>query len=272
MAGPISQSEDRIPWASTSPTTLSRAGNVKGDMPLSPPEGAVERHHDPLYTFPPDEHRVVEQSPQPISQQQEGASFVKVQPSSAPAKLRDHHYSLGHTAPNTGGTGPPCASIPLKPFTFELNTDAPFRAMRNTRDQSVHQGTHHTIPAPSDDREEVSNLARGAALLTVAEGPVKDSDAPQDASKEVWGRPFRVEWIRTERLPFFRTRHLRNPWNHGRQVKVSRDGTELEPSIGQQLLEEWDKPPPSPADVPEASSLTSSTRRRRDPKSIQHVP
>ncbi|KAH9936140.1 YT521-B-like domain-containing protein [Fomitopsis serialis] len=62
-----------------------------------------------------------------------------------------------------------------------------------------------------------------------------------------WGEPFKVQWIRTERLPFYRTRQLRNPWNHDREVKVSRDGTELEPAVGQALLEEWDKPaPPSP--------------------------
>ncbi|KZT11880.1 uncharacterized protein LAESUDRAFT_618092, partial [Laetiporus sulphureus 93-53] len=54
------------------------------------------------------------------------------------------------------------------------------------------------------------------------------------------GNPFKVQWVRTERLPFYRTRHLRNPWNHDREVKVSRDGTELEPSVGQALLDEWD--------------------------------
>jgi hypothetical protein len=56
-----------------------------------------------------------------------------------------------------------------------------------------------------------------------------------------WGEPFRLQWIKTERLPFYRTRHLRNPWNHDREIKVSRDGTELEPSVGQALLDEWDR-------------------------------
>jgi len=62
-----------------------------------------------------------------------------------------------------------------------------------------------------------------------------------------WGESFRIEWIRTDRLPFHRTRHLRNPWNHDREVKVSRDGTELEPLVGQALLDEWDKEPEPPA-------------------------
>ncbi|KAF9046303.1 YT521-B-like domain-containing protein, partial [Panaeolus papilionaceus] len=58
--------------------------------------------------------------------------------------------------------------------------------------------------------------------------------------QEGWGDCFSVEWISTNRLPFHRARHLRNPWNHDREVKVSRDGTELEPSVGHRLLEEWE--------------------------------
>lgn len=72
------------------------------------------------------------------------------------------------------------------------------------------------------------------------------------------GREFKIEWIRTERLPFTRTKHLRNPWNHGREVKVSRDGTEIEPKVGQELLDEWDRPAPPPAAVVEPASTTNS--------------
>lgn len=53
------------------------------------------------------------------------------------------------------------------------------------------------------------------------------------------GTPFKVQWIKVAPLPFHRTRHLRNPWNHERRVKVSRDGIELEPCVGQALLDEW---------------------------------
>ncbi|KAI9568487.1 YT521-B-like domain-containing protein [Boletus coccyginus] len=54
-----------------------------------------------------------------------------------------------------------------------------------------------------------------------------------------WGKTFKIEWLCTKRVQFHRTRHLRNPWNHGREIKVSRDGTELEPGVGQQLVEAW---------------------------------
>lgn len=58
------------------------------------------------------------------------------------------------------------------------------------------------------------------------------------------GTPFRVEWLSTQRLPFYRCRNLRNPWNANREVKVARDGTELEPSLGQRLVAMFHSHPP----------------------------
>ncbi|KAF5317679.1 hypothetical protein D9619_012686 [Psilocybe cf. subviscida] len=63
----------------------------------------------------------------------------------------------------------------------------------------------------------------------------------QDGGTESWGDSFAVEWLCTDRVSFNRTRHLRNPWNHDKEVKVSRDGTEMEPTVGQQLLDEWSR-------------------------------
>ncbi|KAI9818158.1 MAG: hypothetical protein M1827_000783 [Pycnora praestabilis] len=57
------------------------------------------------------------------------------------------------------------------------------------------------------------------------------------ASTQAWGKSFKVEWISTNRLPFYRTRGLRNPWNANREVKIARDGTELETSVGRRLLQ-----------------------------------
>jgi hypothetical protein len=84
---------------------------------------------------------------------------------------------------------------------------------------------------------------------------VEDKD---EVGPEGWGQPFNVQWIRVGSLPFNRTRHLRNPWNADREVKVSRDGTEVEPgecqrfakgctvradvaAVGALLMAEWDK-------------------------------
>ena len=246
MAGPIQQSKGRVPWASRpkSPASapLSRVpmvGEVKDNVP-SLPEST---------SHPP-----------------EGLSFGRVLVSSAPADLDGLHPDFPHSAKFTT-TGPPRANAPSKSLSLELNADAPYRAMRDSPNQNIHGSAHPSDPVSPNEHGGLEH-ALDAALQTVTETPANLGDGPKDAS-EVWGRPFRIDWIRTTHLPFIRTRHLRNPWNHGREVKVSRDGTELEPSIGRQLLEEWDKPPPSPVD--DTATPSRSRLRRRGSKSTQHV-
>jgi len=59
------------------------------------------------------------------------------------------------------------------------------------------------------------------------QGPLAEQQ--EEFSPEDWGLSFKIEWIRVGTLPFHRLRSLRNPWNADREVKVSRDGTEVEP-------------------------------------------
>ena len=59
---------------------------------------------------------------------------------------------------------------------------------------------------------------------------------------QAFGKPFKIEWISTNRLPFYRTRGLRNPWNANREVKIARDGTEIETSVGRRLIQMFQKP------------------------------
>lgn len=63
-----------------------------------------------------------------------------------------------------------------------------------------------------------------------------DQDEDSAPTSKAWGKPFKIEWISTTRLPFYRTRGLRNPWNSNREVKIARDGTELETAIGRRLI------------------------------------
>ncbi|UNI15007.1 hypothetical protein JDV02_001582 [Purpureocillium takamizusanense] len=63
-----------------------------------------------------------------------------------------------------------------------------------------------------------------------------EKSAVVDGEAKTWGKPFKLEWLSTHRLPFYRTRGLRNPWNSNREVKIARDGTELEPSVGRRLI------------------------------------
>ncbi|KAL2212128.1 hypothetical protein CC79DRAFT_1318147 [Sarocladium strictum] len=93
----------------------------------------------------------------------------------------------------------------------------------------------------------IDDSARGTIFWEVdVEASDDESDAasetssqPNDTTDEggkTWGKPFKLEWLSTNRLPFYRTRGLRNPWNSNREVKIARDGTELEPSVGRRLI------------------------------------
>lgn len=94
----------------------------------------------------------------------------------------------------------------------------------------------------------IDDSARGTIFW---EAEYSDDEFIEDTVSEVgdpepepptWGKPFRVEWLATSRLPFYRTRGLRNPWNSNREVKIARDGTELEPSVGAKLLQLFHRP------------------------------
>lgn len=61
--------------------------------------------------------------------------------------------------------------------------------------------------------------------------------AEAEEEGQSFGKPFRIQWLSTERVPFHRTRGLRNPWNANREVKIARDGTEIEPAIGRKLVQ-----------------------------------
>ncbi|KAI4202884.1 MAG: hypothetical protein LQ350_002255 [Teloschistes chrysophthalmus] len=62
-------------------------------------------------------------------------------------------------------------------------------------------------------------------------------EAAEESGAQAFGKPFKIEWLSMNRLPFYRTRGLRNPWNANREVKIARDGTELETSVGRRLLQ-----------------------------------
>ncbi|XP_029300796.1 3'-5' RNA helicase YTHDC2 isoform X2 [Cottoperca gobio] len=55
------------------------------------------------------------------------------------------------------------------------------------------------------------------------------------------GGVFSVEWIHKENLPFQCSQHILNPWNDNKKVQISRDGQELEPQAGSQLLLLWER-------------------------------
>ena len=163
--------------------------------------------------------------------------------------------------PNPSTSLPPVV-VPVQASSSEFSSNTFSYALENPQARGTREPAEHVS-------HEISEAELDGRSKPVSEKPFEGRNTRDDGTEPAEGRPFRVEWIRTDTLPFFRTRHLRNPWNHGREVKVSRDGTELEPTVGQQLLDDWDRPPVA---VDTSSGHSRTTERRRGPKSTQHKP
>lgn len=93
----------------------------------------------------------------------------------------------------------------------------------------------------SDEEEDVGGKGPTTQPSSEVDG------TPGSSSPQVWGKPFKIEWLSTNRLPFYRTRGLRNPWNANREVKIARDGTELETGVGKRLVQMFHRPGPAPS-------------------------
>ncbi|KAI5199716.1 hypothetical protein E4T39_06088 [Aureobasidium subglaciale] len=145
----------------------------------------------------------------------------------------------------------------LSPIATTPNLASSVKLQPNPRD--LDKGPK-SIPTPATrwapEGRIVDDSARGTIFWEVARSdpPAEDATTIPQAQQEEeeatksrhqtqeWGKSFQVEWISTNRLPFYRTRGLRNPWNENREVKIARDGTEIEPSIGSRLVQMFHRP------------------------------
>ncbi|MCJ1471874.1 hypothetical protein MMC13_000515 [Lambiella insularis] len=96
------------------------------------------------------------------------------------------------------------------------------------------------------DQELLDNAEIGHTIGDGVVDELEDTTAEMVSNAQAFGRPFKIEWLSTNRLPFYRTRGLRNPWNANREVKIARDGTELETSVGRRLVQMFHRPLGSP--------------------------
>lgn len=144
-------------------------------------------------------------------------------------------------------------------MTSEINEDPAaaikFAPKAQGRDDLVMPRTYTTEATEYAPKGRViDDSARGTIFWEAereeAESEIDDeSDVLSNASSgteeetTAWGKPFQLEWLSTSRLPFYRTRGLRNPWNSNREVKIARDGTELEPSVGRKVIGLFNRAP-----------------------------
>jgi len=223
MTGPVGRGQKRVSWASRSPqSSTSRTSQ----SPLAS-RGKGENF------FHPNDLRLVESSPLPVeAATSEAEGIVR---HSAPAMLGEQ-YQRPLVVPVQGFSLDQGLSKVGAQEDFHLDDSAPQRAIRDQES------------SPNVKPQVRSGGRTGSSLESVDEIEEKgikveeDGRQPEEQKRvDTWGDSFPLEWLSTLRLPFHRTRDLRNPWNHDKEIKVSRDGIELEPSVGERLLEEWEK-------------------------------
>ena len=227
MAGPILQEEHHISWASHTDSSIPHHASTHSQQSTG-----FEMHSA---FFSPRKYQLYNESPPPMSPNplQKGLADQSNPSSIVPAdaqQLRpilpillnqsDHHFKSDSSALLRAAGQESLPNVPLLgQGSLELV-------------QKHNKLSHKPLMEPD------------LGVRKRKEKVTEDPDGIQD-NGPVWGKSFKVEWVRTNHLPFYRTKQLRNPWNRDREVKISRDGTELEPTIGQALLEEWDKPDPT---------------------------
>ncbi|PHH55986.1 Zinc finger CCCH domain-containing protein 45 [Ceratocystis fimbriata CBS 114723] len=118
--------------------------------------------------------------------------------------------------------------------------------------QSINVGVPLPSPRPSIGRvpngQVVSDLIRGTTFweiqdhdgreetkTTSGRSPASHDQAQVDEVKAL-GKPFKLKWLSTRRVPFHHTKGMLNAWNGNRDIKIARDGTEIEPSAGFKLM------------------------------------
>ena len=264
MAGGILRSSYSVSWApradtgtltsSPSPIHLPSRGVLESKSPQRPsPEiSSLPSESQVAATIPP----LLAPSLSEASKNHSAAvnppkvKFVEERRSAPPALRRGSEDSLGSKPPLRSSFS---CSHKGWPVTSQVSkgpdplSDPPPEKGKHLGAGGVTRSKRDGVDDGGGQLQPVMEEARGGSSAEEDPLPAPAADPPEpifgrsvgQQGETGWGETFKVEWLRTERVPFQRTRHLRNPWNHGREVKVARDGTEVEPSVGQQLIEEW---------------------------------
>ncbi|KAJ5630528.1 Nucleotide-binding alpha-beta plait [Penicillium longicatenatum] len=123
----------------------------------------------------------------------------------------------------------PARPEPVPGNTEELEVTPTLATSTAPKGRIIDDSARGTIFWEVESLEDEHNDARSEK----SEAPVEEAET----DGQTFGKPFRIQWLSTGRVPFHRTRGLRNPWNANREVKIARDGTEIEPTVGRKLLQ-----------------------------------
>ncbi|GIZ47658.1 hypothetical protein CKM354_001074300 [Cercospora kikuchii] len=121
-------------------------------------------------------------------------------------------------------------------FGYAKMLSSPGKGQQATReifDGNLFAGLQ-VLQTPETERVPAGKITYDPARSTRFWEAVRDPDSETEGPDDL--RPFRVQWITNSPLPFDRVRGLKNQWNLNKEVKVARDGTELETTAGRRLL------------------------------------
>jgi len=304
MSGPVRRGEDPVAWASRPPIAPRQpatspdpkaASNSNPAMFLSPSDHRfVEQSPLPI-------NITTAGSAVPASVERVLDGNTKMR-HSAPALLGEAYKlptvatqaSLMSLEPNRTTRVRP--KVGVDGTAFELDPEGPVRALRAHGSSGSGSGSGSSVEGGSGGgvQERVAGAGRTSAAVSSLgavqeevqeerdvheasgidtsnsgpspqlQGQGEGGEQPSAVTEVSWGDSFAVEWLCTDRVPFHRVKHLRNPWNRDREIKISRDGTELEPTVGQRLLDEWHKlaDPQLPPSL--GAGKPATTRRDRE--------
>jgi len=88
-----------------------------------------------------------------------------------------------------------------------------------------------------------SSHFQGFASYSGRVSPDRYSDLQSQGQGSGSGIQYFIDWIKKGNVPFQATKHLINLYNERKKVQTSRDGQELDPSLGSDLCKMWDKVP-----------------------------
>eukprot|EP00794_Sanderia_malayensis_P007822 gene7822-8671_t len=98
------------------------------------------------------------------------------------------------------------------------------------------------------------------------DGPIIPWVLPPGFDRRILGGVFKVDWLNRHECPFMKCSHLRNPWNENKEIKICRDGQEVEPSIGEALCRLF--PMDEHVDLARILRHRRNDKRRESPSAI----
>jgi hypothetical protein len=101
------------------------------------------------------------------------------------------------------------------------------------------ENIQHSVDSDEDDRLLWERKKASAPPAISDINADAENNVPLPDAVGIVCTNFRLEWLCVDRVPFRSVRHLRNAWNFGKEIKIARDGTELDPLTGERLINEW---------------------------------